>query len=638
VSVVIPVYNNIVDTLLCIVSVLDAETTHSFEIIVADDCSTDVTGTLIPSIGGCVQHVRHAKNQGFLGNCNSAAVHAQGRYILLLNNDTLMMPRCLDALLEPFDRLENIGLTGAKLINWNGSLQEAGGIYWKDGSAWNFGRNQAPRAPQFSYLKDVDYVSGAAICMPLKVWEEMNGFDPLFAPAYCEDSDLAFRLRAAGYRTLLAPEAEVIHHEGRSHGRDVESGIKAYQITNTKRLFERWRDVLERDHYPNGHNVLCARDRSFAKKHILVVDHYVPQWDQDAGSRSTFNCVEAFLKLGYSVTLWPDNLWRDPDYTPLYQAMGVEVVYGPEFQNGFADFIRERADLYDAAFINRPHIAEPYIDALRHYTQTCIMFYGHDLHFRRLTRAKEVGEDVTLGAIEAAREQELRICGKADVVFYPDQEEVDYVSLTVGGKRRFEALPVVVFPSEKIGGSLQRVDRRYQAGETIRLLFVGGFSHTPNRDGIIWFVNEVLPLVRNEMGGLSLSIVGSKPSTDVIALENDEITVTGFVSDRELEGFYENSTLAIAPLRYGAGVKGKVIEALASGIPLVTTPTGAQGLIDPDSMLFQASSASEFAACVVRALTDHGETARRVEAGTNYIRKHYSYDALQSIFKSIVEG
>ncbi len=637
VSIVIPVYNNILDTLLCVVSVLDAETSHSFEIIIADDCSTDATATLIQSIGGCVRHVRHAENQGFLGNCNAAATYAEGRYVLLLNNDTLVMPLWMDALLEPFCRFERVGLTGAKLINWDGSLQEAGGIYWKDGSAWNFGRNQAPRAPQFSYLKDVDYVSGAAICIPRHVWQELGGFDTLFTPAYCEDSDIAFRLRASGYRTLLAPEAEVIHHEGRSHGRDVESGIKAYQAINTERLLERWRDVLERDHYPNAVNVLRARDRSFNKRHILVVDHYVPRWDQDAGSRSTFNCVEAFIALGYAVTLWPDNLWRDPDYTPVYQAMGVEVIYGPEFQNGFTDFIRERADLYEAAFINRPHIAEPYVDALREHTRTQVMFYGHDLHFKRLTRAMEIGENVTLGEIEAAREQELQICGKADVVFYPDQEEVDYVSCVVGGKRTFLALPVVVFPTDNIGCSSRRAAQQAKPDNAMKLLFVGGFNHAPNCDGITWFVNEVLPIVKREVSALQLMIVGSKPSQEVIALQNADITVTGFVTDAELERLYEDATLAIAPLRYGAGVKGKVIEALAKGVPLVTTPVGAQGLIDPDKILFQATSCAEFAACVVTALTDRDQATKRASAGTDYIRRHYSVEVLQTIFRTLVE-
>ena len=291
-SIVVPVYNNFLDTLLCLASLLEVESTSSFEIIVADDWSSDSTADIIPSIGGVVRHLRQPANLGFLGNCNAAVETATGNLIVLLNNDTLILPGWLDALLAPFDRDEPVGLVGSKLINWDGTLQEAGGIFWKDGSAWNFGRGQDPRAPEFNYLKEVDYCSGASIAVPASLWRQLGGFDPQYSPAYCEDLDLAFRIRAEGYQTLLNPLSEVIHHEGRSHGRDTGTGIKAYQVTNQKRLLERWGDVLKRDHFSNGENVLRARDRSGRKPHILVVDHYVPQADKDAGSRTIFQFLE----------------------------------------------------------------------------------------------------------------------------------------------------------------------------------------------------------------------------------------------------------------------------------------------------------------------------------------------------------
>lgn len=637
VSIVIPVYNNILDTLLCIVSILDAEGDATFEIIVADDGSKDATTQIIPLIGGCVRHVRHARNHGFLGNCNAAAAHARGKYILLLNNDTLVMPHWLDALLDPFTRFERVGLTGAKLINWNGTLQEAGGIYWRDGSAWNFGRDQVARAPQFSYLKDVDYISGAAICLPSEIWLEMDGFDPLFSPAYCEDSDLAFRLRAAGYRTLLTPDAEVIHHEGRSHGRDVSSGIKAYQVTNMQRLLSRWRDVLERDHYPNAENVFRARDRSFDKRHVLVVDHYVPQWNQDAGSRSTYNCIEAFIELGYSVTLWPDNLWRDPDYVPVYQSMGVEVIYGNEFVNNFPAFVAERADLYDVAFINRPHIAESYIDALRDHSKAKIMFYGHDLHFLRMERALAIGEPIKRSEIEAARALELRICEKSDVVIYPDPAEVETISKMIGSDREYVTLPVVVYATDILAKAKASLTSKTES-PVPTLLFVGGFNHAPNRDGIIWFVKEVLPIVQSVIPSLRLVIAGSKPPPNVHALANDDIIVTGFVTDAVLGQFYAEASLAIAPLRYGAGVKGKVIEALSKGVPLVTTPVGAQGLSNPEEFMFMGSTTEDFAEAVIFALTNRDEAYIRANAGIDYVSENFCVDVLKSIFSRLVEG
>jgi hypothetical protein len=238
------------------------------------------------------------------------------------------------------------------------------GIYWRDGSAWNFGRGGDVRAPAFNYLKDVDYCSGAAIALPRGVWDALGGFDEHYLPAYCEDADLAFRVRAMGLRCVYQPRAEVVHHEGRSHGRDVAAGVKAYQVANQAKLRERWAGALA-GHYDNAQNVLRARDRSFERPHILVIDHYVPKVDQDAGSRSVFSMIGALVESGWAVTFWPDNLHEDPDYTPLLQAMGVEVMYGPALAGRFGEFWGERADLYDAVLLSRPHVAERYLEVLR---------------------------------------------------------------------------------------------------------------------------------------------------------------------------------------------------------------------------------------------------------------------------------
>ena len=118
-------------------------------------------------------------------------------------------------------------------------------------------------------------------------------------PPYCEDADIAFQVRARGYRTLYQPQSALIHHEGRSHGRDLDSGIKAYQVINQQKLFERWRATLEADHFPNATDVFVARDRSRYKPHIVVIDHYIPQWDRDAGSRSTYLYIKLFCDHGF---------------------------------------------------------------------------------------------------------------------------------------------------------------------------------------------------------------------------------------------------------------------------------------------------------------------------------------------------
>ena len=634
-SIIIPVYNNIVDTLLCVVSVLELATEHCFEIIVADDGSTDATPQIITSIGGNVRYVRQPRNLGFLGNCNEAAMQATGTVVVLLNNDTLVLPNWLDPLLAPFESMERVGLVGSKLINWDGTLQEAGGIFWKDGSAWNFGRGQDARAPEFNYLKDVDYVSGAAIAIPMAVWRELGGFDPIYSPAYCEDADLAFRLRDRGYRTLYNPASEVIHHEGRSHGRDLASGIKAYQVTNQKQLVERWGHLLEREHYPNAQNVLRARDRSFAKRHVLVIDHYLPQWDRDAGSRSIYQYIKLLIEHGCAVSFWPENLWRDPHYTPQLQAIGVEVIFGPKYRDGFEAFIRERGELYDAVLLSRPHVAANFISEIRRHSSARLLYCGQDLHFARMEASRALGYPVQIEDIEACRKLELDVCRRCDVIFYPDPDEVQFMQREIGGNREFIANPIFIYDAAEIAVGRANLSR-IAGNVTNRLLFIGGFAHSPNRDGIIWFVDKVMPLIEARIPDVMLDVLGSKVPLDVLDLARENIAIPGFVSDEQLAAYYAQASLAVAPLRFGAGVKGKVIEAMAIGVPVATTPTGAQGIDRSDQILFLGETAAELADAVVTALQDRTEAARRADLALEFIENKYSSASFGALLHRLV--
>ena len=133
-----------------------------------------MTAAVFGAIGGVVRCLTQEANQGFIGNCNLAAREARGRHIVLLNNDTFVLEGWLDELLLPFERFSGVGLTGSKLLMPDGTLQEAGGIIWHDGSGWNFGRNQDPTLPEFNYVKDVDYLSGASIAAPKAVWDAVT--------------------------------------------------------------------------------------------------------------------------------------------------------------------------------------------------------------------------------------------------------------------------------------------------------------------------------------------------------------------------------------------------------------------------------------------------------------------------------
>lgn len=201
VSVIFPVYGKVEYTLRCLASIAAKVPKAAYEVIVVDDCSPDDSAELLAMVDG-IHLVRNEKNQGFIRSCNLGAKAAKGEYLLFLNNDTEVTAGWLDELVRTFDVFPGTGLVGSKLIYPDGRLQEAGCIMWQDGSAWNFGRFQDPSLPVYNYAREVDYCSGASIMVPKALFEELGGFDEDYLPAYCEDADLALKIRDKGYRVI----------------------------------------------------------------------------------------------------------------------------------------------------------------------------------------------------------------------------------------------------------------------------------------------------------------------------------------------------------------------------------------------------------------------------------------------------
>uniref|UniRef100_UPI0028AE7319 glycosyltransferase family 2 protein n=1 Tax=Lacrimispora sp. TaxID=2719234 RepID=UPI0028AE7319 len=161
VSIVIPVYNQIHYTYACLASILEHTRDVVYEVIIADDVSTDATAELSKFTENVVI-CRNETNQGFLRNCNQAAKAARGKYVMFLNNDTQVTEGWLSSLVNLIESDPTIGMVGSKLVYPDGRLQEAGGIIFRDGSGWNYGRLDDPDKPEYNYVKDVDYISGAA--------------------------------------------------------------------------------------------------------------------------------------------------------------------------------------------------------------------------------------------------------------------------------------------------------------------------------------------------------------------------------------------------------------------------------------------------------------------------------------------
>ena len=633
VSLVIPVYGQHATTFACLKSIHSHPTRRTFEVIVMDDCSPEPVAQALALVTG-LRVIRNSHNLGFIGNVNAAAAHALGHWLIILNNDTVVREGALDALLDTFDTHQNVGLSGAKLLNMNGSVQEAGGIVWRDGSACNWGRGQDRQDPRFNYVRDADYCSGAALAIKRDLFMQLGGFDTHYAPAYYEDTDLAFRVRANGLRVLYQPAAEIFHREGASHGRDESTGIKSFQVANAAKFYARWKETLLA-HRENGVQPELEAHRT-SRSNILIVEACMITPDQDSGSVRMVNLMRILLDEGHHVTFVADNLDGDAPYTAALTAMGVEVLWG-RFAGSVRNVLRQRGASLDTIVFCRYYIATQYVNSVRALAPRArIVFDTVDLHFLREEReAALMGDAAMHRSAASTRSKEIAVIEKSDITLVVSTVEKALLAKQVP-HARVEIISNITPPMidwvDAPGGpstaNVEPFDRREG------ILFIGGFRHPPNVDAMKWYVVEVLPLLRNLLPGITTTVVGSHMPEGVTTLAQDGLLIRGFVANTQ--PMLRSARVSIAPLRYGSGVKGKISEAMNHGIPVVATSTAVEAmqLVDGQDVLV-ADSAAEFAAAIVRLYGDAALWAQLSTAGRINVQKHFSPQAAHAAIRSV---
>lgn len=563
ISIVIPVFNQFRFTQGCLASLQEHQGTERFEIIVVDDCSTDDTAAIVSRIPGVV-YLRNEMNSGFIASCNRGAEKARGKYLVFLNNDTLVRDGWLMALTDTFAEDPYAGIVGSKLIYPDGLLQEAGGIIWRDASGWNYGKFDDPAKPEYNSLREVDYCSAAALMIPKSLFQSVGGFDPRYAPAYYEDTDLSFKVRRAGYKVLYQPLSEVIHYEGATGGTDITTGTKKHQDINRSTFAKTWAAQLVTK--PADGDAEFLRQAPAGRKNILVIDHYVPSPDRDSGSLRMFQVLKLLRQLGHRVTFIPDNLANVPLYTRKLQKRGIEVVYHPYVRN-VRDYLISHGSDFDIVVLSRCDFARKHIADVRlHAPRSRIIFDTVDLHSLRAHREAQITVDPE--AREKARQKEEM---EYDLIRQADET---WVTSSVEQKLLQEKWPEksiqLVSNIVDIPGSSTPFELRRD------FLFIGGFQHTPNTDAVLFFLKKIYPAVKARLDQAKFYIIGDKPPPEVVALAGENIVITGL--QRDVRPFFESVRLSIAPLRFGAGVKGKINQSMAFGVPVVATSLAVEGM------------------------------------------------------------
>jgi len=584
VSIVLLTHNHLAFTYQCLKSIFK-QTRVSYELIIVDNASEDRTGLFLDEISN-VKIIKNKTNLRFSKACNQGAAVANGDYLLFLNNDTIVTPNWLNSLVEVAEKNYDCGAVGSKLVFPDGRLQEAGSIIWKDGSAKGYGRGLDPEAPEFSYLRQVDYCSAASLLVQKRLFDDIGGFGEQYFPAYYEDTDLCKRIWEKGYKVYFQPESKVIHNEFTTN----RLKVKEYSAITRKIFMDDWQAKLTEQLMPLEKNILFARNRKQGKK-ILILDDIIPNPERGRGYCRMYQLIQLLNQLGYVITFYPllEGNKYEP-YTRYLQQLGIEVFFGDNLD--FKKFAQDRQKYYDIIFVSRPHNMEKTIETINNFFPQAALIYdaealysARDILWEKINPVKQ-----NTGFRKWTYDREIKLMSFADKVVLVSSAERDSLLKIMNEPKK-----IAIW-----GHSLKIEKTSNPFCQRKGLLFVGGYlsSGSPNEDAIVNFTEKVFPLIRKRVD-CKLYIVGQCSSKAIKRSASRTVVVTGHVCD--IRNFYEKSRVFVVPHRFSAGLSWKAHEAMAYGLPTVVSGITAEQFSQNEEKAFLiANSDLEFAEKIIK--------------------------------------
>ncbi len=564
VSIVILACRDLGMTQRCLHALRYALDKIAVDVIVVDDGSDKRTSDYVARCVG----VRIAKGP-------IDATMTLGKYIGLLDGDMFVHPGWLGELLRVCESDERIAAAGSQVRSRDGRVAEAGGIVWRDGSLSMYGRSLWPHNANVAFCRDVDYCSRASLLMRSDAFQRLGTFGSEALLGEYADADLCLGLQQAGYRVVYVPTSVATC-----------LGVASDRTGEQRAAFERkWSTVLEA-HCSSQHALsdLAAR-RLQGVRSMLVLDDVIPFQDRSAGGRRLYAIMKVMREQGWQVSFIPRDRTAYEPYASRLRGLGVEIRVDAR------DLVAEIARFpfhIDLAWVCRPDVMAQCATAIRHRAPDAALVYDTvDLHHVRLRREQETTGEAT--AWEAIREVELQQARDADAVVVTSS--ADREALSAFGIES-SIIPIV---EETIAPSAP-----WDARTSV--LFLGNYAHAPNIDGALLLADVIMPIVWASNASLRLVLAGADPPPQIRRLASARVAVPGYIPD--LRPLFERAVVFAAPLRFGAGMKGKVVQSLAHGVPVVTTAIGAEGIgITPASGVI-AESPDEFADAVLHLAHD----------------------------------
>jgi glycosyltransferase involved in cell wall biosynthesis len=397
---------------------------------------------------------------------------------------------------------------------------------------------------------------------------------------------------------------------------------QASRLFTHLQIAPQWSEFFQKRGQGRCRDQETEKDRP-APKRILVIDACPLTPEQDSGSLRMFNLLQVLGQMGMEVTLVADNLQKN-DSTEVLQSLGIKSLYRPHINN-LVKFLQQRSATYDYVILSRLVVAGKYVDLIKNYApETKVIFDSVDLHYLRIEREALTKADNKLKSFAAeCKQRELAVAQKADITLVVSPVEKQILEKECPRIR----IEIVSNIHEIHGRGADFSGRR-------GLLFIGGFSHAPNVDAVLFFVRNIFPLVKKNLTEVCFHIIGSNVPDEISRLANSRILVHGFVQDGG--PFFNACKVSVAPLRFGAGIKGKINQSQSYGVPVVATSLAVEGMqLEHGESVLVADTPGKFAEAIVSVYTNEDLWNRLSQNGIRNLEEHFSFNSARTSLESL---